>query len=98
MRLGRGAVEEDTPKAETERLVLVFGATGYVGSYLVPRLIQHGYRVRAAGRNLDVLEARDGPGAALLRADALEPQTRAGALAGVGIAYYLVHSMAAASR
>jgi len=88
-------MEEDTSKAETGRLALVFGASGYVGSNLVPRLIQHGYRIRAAGRNLDVLEAREWPGVELVQADALEPETLAGALAGVDVAYYLVHSMAA---
>ena len=37
---------------------LVFGASGYIGSNLVPALVAAGYRVRASARNVEVLEAR----------------------------------------
>ena len=43
-------------------LALVFGATGYVGSHLTPRLAETGRRTRAAGRNREVMS---GMGAAL---------------------------------
>ena len=76
-------------------LVLVFGATGYIGSHLVPRLLREGCAVRASGRSIKVLEAREWPGVELVEADALSPDSLPGALAGVDIAYYLVHSMAA---
>jgi uncharacterized protein YbjT (DUF2867 family) len=74
---------------------LVFGATGYIGAHLVPRLLREGGAVRASGRNRKVLEARDWPGVDLVEADALMPDSLHGALAGVDTAYYLVHSMAA---
>ncbi len=78
---------------------LVFGASGYIGTNLVPRLLREGWRVRAAARNLSVLRARcDDPtwrSVDLVAGDALQPATLAAALAGVDIAYYLVHSMAA---
>jgi len=73
----------------------VFGASGYVGANLVPRLLAAGCCVRAAGRRLAVLQARDWTGADLVQADALRPATLDAALAGVEVAYYLVHSMAA---
>jgi uncharacterized protein YbjT (DUF2867 family) len=73
--------------------VLVFGASGYIGSNLVPRLIAEGLRVRAAARNSKVLEARQWP-VERVAADALQPATLAAALADIDIAYYLVHSMA----
>jgi uncharacterized protein YbjT (DUF2867 family) len=76
-------------------LVLVFGATGYIGANLVPRLLREGCTVRASGRNRKVLEARGWAGVELLEADALQPESLPGALAGVDTAYYLVHSMAA---
>lgn len=78
---------------------LAFGASGYIGTNLVPRLVREGWRVRAAARNLKVLQARrDDPvwrTVDLVEADALRPETLVPALAGIDIAYYLVHSMAA---
>jgi uncharacterized protein YbjT (DUF2867 family) len=75
--------------------VLVFGATGYIGSNLVPRLQREGCAVRASGRNRKVLEARNWAGVDLVEADALQPASLPAVLAGVDTAYYLVHSMAA---
>jgi uncharacterized protein YbjT (DUF2867 family) len=75
--------------------VLVFGASGYVGTHLVPRLAASGIAVRAAARRLAPLEARGWQGVELVQADALKPETLGPALAGVDVAYYLVHSMAA---
>jgi len=51
--------------------------------------------VRASARNRNVLEARGWAGVELVSADALKPETLVTALAGVDVAYYLVHSMAA---
>lgn len=51
--------------------------------------------MRAAARNLKVLEARGWSGVELAAADALKPETLAPALAGIDVAYYLVHSMSA---
>ena len=80
------------------RPVLVFGASGYIGSNLVLWLLQRGVPVRAAARDKSVLAARQWHGAALVQADALEPATLAAALADCEVAYYLVHSMAAGKR
>jgi len=81
--------------AVARRRTLVFGASGYVGTNLVPRLLRAGQRVRAAARNVKVLEAREWQGVELVQADALDPSTLPAALDGVDVAYYLVHSMAA---
>ena len=75
---------------------LVFGASGYVGSHLVPYLARAGRNVRASSRNPQVLEARRWEGVEIVRADALDPTTLDAALHGIDTAYYLVHSMAAA--
>ncbi|WP_006748684.1 DUF2867 domain-containing protein [Thioalkalivibrio paradoxus] len=79
-------------------LTLVFGASGYIGTHLVPRLLAAGMPVRAAARSLEVLEARDWPGVERVGADALRPETLDRALKGVDTAYYLVHSMASGRR
>jgi uncharacterized protein YbjT (DUF2867 family) len=81
--------------SDTARSALVFGASGYIGTHLVPALAARGWRVRAAARNLKVLQARGWEGVDLVAADALKPGTLAAAVAGVDVAYYLVHSMAA---
>jgi uncharacterized protein YbjT (DUF2867 family) len=89
---------QTTNQSETvtdEALYLVFGASGYIGSNLVPRLLQEGRRVRAAARNISMLEGREWADAELVQSDALNPETLPAAMQGVEIAYYLVHSMAA---
>jgi uncharacterized protein YbjT (DUF2867 family) len=75
------------------KAVAVLGASGYVGSHLVPRLVAEGYRVRAIARRRDVLEGRGWAGVDLVEADALRPETLPAAFEGVNILYYLVHSM-----
>lgn len=86
-----------TPGADPGR-VAVLGATGYIGSHLVPVLAARGVVVRAIGRNPEVLEARGWQGVEIVGADALTPTTLEAALAGVDTLYYLVHSMAAGAR
>ncbi len=75
-------------------LVLVSGATGYVGGRLVPRLIESGYRVRVLVRDPARLQGR--PWRSQVEAsqgDVLKPDSLEVAMQGVDAAYYLVHSM-----
>ncbi len=75
-------------------LILVTGATGYVGGRLVPRLLAAGYRVRCLVRDPARLQGR--PWLAqveLLEGDVLRPESLAAAMQGVNAAYYLIHSM-----
>ena len=74
---------------------LVTGATGFVGSHLVPTLLEAGHDVVAATRRP---EAYDGPqGVRALALDLDDPSTVAPALEGVDVAYYLVHGMESSS-
>ncbi len=74
--------------------VLVLGASGYVGSHLIPRLVERGYEVRAAGRRPEALAARGWEGVETVRADALDPGSLSRAFDGIELVYYLIHSMA----
>ncbi len=70
--------------------ILVTGATGAVGSELVPALVSAGHDVVAATRRPS---SYDGPGRAVtfdLDADDIDPD---GALARADAAYYLVHAL-----
>jgi uncharacterized protein YbjT (DUF2867 family) len=75
-------------------LVLVTGATGYVGGKLVPRLLEEGYRVRVLVRDTKKLRAQSWKSEVeVFEGDLLEPSTLLPALSGVEFAYYLVHSI-----
>jgi uncharacterized protein YbjT (DUF2867 family) len=78
------------------RTILVTGATGYVGGRLVPRLLAAGHHVRCLVRDASRLQGRDWlPHVEVVTGDVLRPEGLSGAMAGVDVAYYLVHSMAA---
>jgi uncharacterized protein YbjT (DUF2867 family) len=73
--------------------ILVTGATGYIGGRLVPELLARGYRVRVMVR-AGCEECRQRwPGAQVVVADALNPDSLREALQGVHAAYYLIHSL-----
>ena len=79
----------------TSRATVVFGASGYIGTHLVPRLAQAGRDVRAVCRKPEVLQARQWEGVDIRAADATRPDSLGPVLADCDVAYYLVHSMAA---
>ncbi len=69
--------------------VLVTGASGFIGRRLTPLLVDAGHDVRAMTRSPDRYQ---GPGTAV-RGDVHDPATLTEPLAGVDVAYYLVHSL-----
>lgn len=84
------AVNDLTP---TPGVVLVTGATGYVGGRLWRRLQSDGVPVRCLVRRPAGLLARVAETTEVFEGDVLRPDTLGPALAGVETAFYLVHSM-----
>lgn len=68
--------------------VLVSGITGYVGSALVPRLLADGHSVAGLSRRESAPE-----GVEMFVGDAITGTGLPAALAGVDVAYFLIHSM-----
>src|SRR4051794_16781167 len=75
--------------------VLVTGATGAIGSDLVPRLVGAGHAVRGFARDPARVTASGLSG--VVRGDAVTGAGLAEALAGVDVAYFLIHSMETAA-
>ncbi len=76
--------------------ILVTGATGYIASRLIPRLLKAGYRVRCLARNPARLAGRYWyPKVQVIPGDVTQPSTLPAAMQGVSAAFYLIHSMSA---
>jgi uncharacterized protein YbjT (DUF2867 family) len=80
------------------KLILLTGATGYIGGRLLKALEGAGYQVRCLARRPDFLKARVSPGTQITQADCLDPESLAPAMEGVHTAYYLVHSMGSSEK
>ena len=79
-------------------LILVTGATGYVGGRLVPRLLAAGHRVRCLVRDPARLEGRAWLNEVeLAQGDVLQTDSLVAAMRGVRVLYYLVHSLGSGS-
>ena len=83
----------NTTAASEAPLVLLTGATGYVGGRLLGSLEERGYRVRCLARRPTDLREKVGPSTEVVAGDVLDRASLDAALRGVGAAYYLVHSM-----
>ncbi len=69
------------------KLILVTGATGYVGGRLVPRLLEAGYRVRCLVRDPNRLQGRPWLNRVeVVNGDALVASTLTEAMQGVSVA------------
>ena len=75
-------------------LVLVLGATGYVGGRLVPRLLAGGYRVRVLARTVTRINAMPWADRVdIVAGDAADARAAHTAMRDVATVFYLVHSM-----
>lgn len=77
-----------------DKLILVTGATGYIASRLIPRLLDSGYRVRCLARDPHRLKGRNWFRAVeVIQGDVTIPSTLDTAMEGVHTTYYLIHNM-----
>lgn len=74
-------------------LILLTGATGYVGGRLLSLLQRQGARVRCMTRRPDALKDRVDAATEVVAGDVFDPASLEAAFAGVETAYYFVHSM-----
>jgi uncharacterized protein YbjT (DUF2867 family) len=76
------------------RLVLLTGATGYIGGRLVPRLLEAGYPIRCLVRESGRLQGRPwSDQVEVIEGDTLQPETLPAAMKDVWATYYLIHSL-----
>ena len=74
-------------------LILLTGASGYVGGRLLKLLEHRGHRMRCLARRPEVLKQKTAPSTEVVSGDVLDRPSLDSALQGVHTAYYLVHSM-----
>jgi uncharacterized protein YbjT (DUF2867 family) len=74
-------------------IVLLTGATGYVGGRLLAALEERGERIRCLARRPDVLAPRVRASTTVVGGDVSNARALGTALANVHTAFYLVHSM-----
>lgn len=94
------SVDDPVGASNQRPVVLVTGATGYVGGRLVPALLQRGYAVRCVVREPRKLAERpwrDDPNVEVRTLDLQQQDALTEAMKGCAAAYYLVHSMIAAN-
>ncbi len=75
---------------ESQPIILIAGATGFIGRPLTRALAEKGHALRCLSR---ADQASLPPGVQRVKADLLDPPSLEPALEGVDTAYYLVHSL-----
>jgi uncharacterized protein YbjT (DUF2867 family) len=82
------------PDVGNQTTILVTGASGYIASQLIPKLLEQGLTVRCLVRNPAHLQNRSWFGnVEIFSGDLTQPSSYLSALQGVSTAYYLVHGM-----
>jgi len=77
----------------TNKLILLTGATGYIGGRLLRELEARQRRVRCLARQPEFLRSRVARSTEVVGGDVLDSARLDHAMHGVDTAYYLVHSM-----
>ena len=82
----------------TNDLILLTGATGYVGGGLLRALEQSGRKICCLTRHPETLLPRVAPATTVAAGDVMDSESLRAAMEGVHTAYYLVHSMTSRDR
>jgi uncharacterized protein YbjT (DUF2867 family) len=85
--------EPENPDVSNLPIVLLTGASGYVGGRLIPLLERQPVTLWCLARNRDKLRPLVKEPTQIVRGDVLDPASLDEALQGVTTAYYLVHLM-----
>src|SRR5512147_2518351 len=86
-------LESERPRIQNGPVMLLTGASGYVGGRLIPLLEQQPVILRCLARNPDKLRPLVKESTEIVRGDVLDAPSLNEALKGVHTAYYLVHLM-----
>ena len=86
------------PRTPENRLILLTGATGYIGGRLLQALESRGEKIRCLVRHPSYFKARVGPGTEVVAGDVCGQDGLAKTLEGIDTAFYLVHSMGTGKR
>lgn len=73
--------------------ILLTGATGFVGSNLLPALLERGHDVRALTRDAEKGRAQLDSRVEVVEGDILAPESLDGVFEDIDLAYYLIHSL-----
>src|ERR1700734_505708 len=85
--------ERPIPDAPKTPLVLLTGASGYVGGRLIPLLEQQPGKLRCLARQPEKLRSQVKEKTEVVQGDVLDASSLDKAMQGVHTAYYLVHRM-----
>ena len=88
--------KNDYEESKVGGLVLLTGATGYVGGRLLKALEESKFQLRCLARRPELLRPRVSSNTEVVKGDALERSSLISAMDGVKIAFYLIHSMGSA--
>jgi uncharacterized protein YbjT (DUF2867 family) len=86
-------VPVNTTTGQVPQVILLTGATGYVGARLLKVLRASGRTLRCLARRPEALSEAADPSTEVVAGDVLDRASLDRALRGVSAAYYLVHSM-----
>jgi uncharacterized protein YbjT (DUF2867 family) len=89
---------ESSSDSRSRPLVLLTGATGYIGGRLLKTLEKEGWPVRCLARRPEFLRPHVAPNTEVVKGDCLEQVSLPPALIGVHTANYLVHSMGSSGK